>query len=470
VIRRAIIHTVFVAALLLIIAAAIFFIANRSFRPELSFSMYLLINFIFCIDFIDLLVRLYLRSLYQARSRDDETEQTIFGNGEVEPAPLRPYAVIASVHNAEESIPLFLDHMKAFHDRLWVIDDASVDDTFGRLLHAGVHAIRGHVNRKKPGALRHLLRNLPRDIETVLVLDPDAVIVHDGRDERQEVESVIRDFQASGAAALSPRVVLRPDGMLARIQELEYALALSLGRKSLGDHTITSGVAIYRRDALEKALNRHTLSVYAEDLQNALILLGEGEKIYYDERLVVETEGKRTFRGWFSQRVGWLFGLIKVYTENFDDGRRAAEHSTPFSYQFFVYTGAFSLLFHPIRLLLLAQVIASFFNAADNALAQRFATPNVIPDISFTDPKYFVFGYLTYTMLALVAGFLSVRFRELFRLLPAIVLFFPYCLVHIVPMTIGYLNWITLKVFGHRVYRDHFQDEASLKQELESRA
>ena len=124
-----------------------------------------------------------------------------------------------------------------------------------------------------------------------MVVDPDIRIR--GRDggSRIDFERFIRDFQQSGAAAVCPRVMIEPDGFLARFQAFEYALAFRIGRESLADYSITSGVSCYRRDALERALEEHSQSVYAEDLENALILLSHGERIYYDGRLVVSTEG-----------------------------------------------------------------------------------------------------------------------------------------------------------------------------------
>jgi hypothetical protein len=32
-----------------------------------------------------------------------------------------------------------------------------------------------------------------------------------------------------------------------------------------------------------------------------------------------------------------------------------------------------------------------------------------------------------------------------------------YAIAHVVPATIGYLNWFTLRLWGRRVYRDYYQ-------------
>src|SRR5260370_38721330 len=110
-----------------------------------------------------------------------------------------------------------------------------------------------------------------------------------------------------------------PDGFLARFQAFEYALAFRVGRESLGGFSVTSGVSFYRRSALARALSEHSLSVYAEDFENAVILLSHGERIYYDGRLVVSTEGPDSLQRWFSQRVGWYHGLIQAYIGRLSD-------------------------------------------------------------------------------------------------------------------------------------------------------
>ena len=41
-------------------------------------------------------------------------------------------------------------------------------------------------------------------------------------------------------------------------------------------------------------------------------------------------------------------------------------------------------------------------------------------------------------------------------------------LVHIVPMTVGFINWVTLQMLGRRVYRDHYESDASLRASREA--
>ena len=249
-------------------------------------------------------------------------------------APSAPFAIVASVHNLEDRLDVFMAAFGAYRERVWLISDGSTDNTVLRLRLAGWRCVDEAVNRLKPGAVRRLLAQLPAHIATVMVIDPDIRIR--GLDEGSSIdlEHFVGDFQQSGAAAACPRIMIEPDGFLGRFQAFEYALAFRVGRDSLSDFGITSGVSFYRRGALERALDRHSLSVYAEDFENALVLLGLDERIYYDGRLVVSTEGPGSVKRWFSQRVGWYHGLIKVYTQSasrrccMSVGARRSPHTT----------------------------------------------------------------------------------------------------------------------------------------------
>src|SRR5919198_1979167 len=244
-------------------------------RTRFDPGLYVLATLTFFVDLIDVLIRLYLRH-----------EHTLSG-AEGLPAPtsipldigrftpyeaqlhLRPYAIVASVHNLDgPSLTRFLENMAAFRHRLWVIDDGSTDDTWQRLQHAGVRCVRGVHNRQKPGAVKALLSALPSSVESVMVVDPDIRILNTVAG----FEKILFEFQQSGMAAACPRISIRRAGVLSRFQQLEYCLCFALGRKALGDASTTSGIALYRRDALQRALERKSLSVYAEDLENSLLL------------------------------------------------------------------------------------------------------------------------------------------------------------------------------------------------------
>jgi cellulose synthase/poly-beta-1,6-N-acetylglucosamine synthase-like glycosyltransferase len=414
----------------------------------------LLANLIPLLDLWDLLVRAYINRR-QAR-HPPHADKVAEGTSNA----LRPYALLVSVHNPGGELERFLEGMRHCRERVWVIDDASSDDTWARLERASIHRLRGSCNRRKPGALKELLAELPPEVETVLVFDPDTRILQPDGVNRAELEQILFEFQQSGAAAMCPRVDVRTLSILTRLQAFEYRLAFRIGRLSLGDQSVTAGIAVYRRDALARALDEHTLSVYAEDLLNTLILMRHGERIYYDERLVVETEGRRDWSGWFSQRVGWYFGLIKVYTERWHDVLRLGRRRPFVAYHYLIYTAGFTLLLHPVKLVSLALLTVSAANGLDNALGLAW-----IPDRAWSAPYNSAIAYVLYLGVASLGLWLGVERGGRWRFVPAVPLYFLYTLIHLLPTTVGYLNWLSLNCWHRRLYRDHFQAEASLRHE-----
>jgi cellulose synthase/poly-beta-1,6-N-acetylglucosamine synthase-like glycosyltransferase len=425
---------------------------------SLSLLIYGLANLIVYTDALDFILRLHMRRRHIATAPTEENRHlsidltTTLPAGVQQVVPVRPYAIIASIHNLEPLLDEFMDAFAAYRDRVWLISDGSTDSTVLRLRRAGWRCFDDGVNRRKPAAIGQLLKRLPTHIETVLVVDPDIRIRGRDAGSRIDLERFVRDFQQSGAAAVCPRVMIEPDGFLARFQAFEYALAFRIGRESLADFSITSGVSCYRRGALERALAEHTHSVYAEDLENALILLSHGERIYYDGRLVVSTEGPGNVSRWFSQRVGWYYGLIKVYTERFGKIWRIAKR-TPYSmYHFVLYLGGLSLVLHPLKIISALVLVLSFVSGFDNLFLA-----NVFPRTALINPAYFIAAIGSYLALGVFALFTVVPKAERAYIAPIVPLYLFYAITHIAPMTVGYTNWISMKLWGRRVYRDHYE-------------
>ncbi len=416
----------------------------------------LLANFIVYTDAADLLLRLYARRRHTSTSG---VELSIDLAAAAPTAvqrlvPVRPYAIIASIYNLDSRGELdeFIEALGRYRERTWLISDGSSDRTVRRLRQAGWHCIDEPVNRRKPAALRRLLDQLAPQIETVMVIDPDCRIRSLAEGSSVDLERYIGDFQQSGAAAVCPRLMIEPDGFLTRFQAFEYALGFRIGRRSLADFSITSGVSVYRREALEYALSRHSLSVYAEDLENALILLSAGERIYYDGRLVVSTEGPGSWRRWFSQRVGWYYGLLKVYTERFTEVRRIRRRAPFAFYHYILYMGVLTLGLHLVKMLATVLLIASLAAGFDHLFAG-----GLLPDTGLANPLYFATAVGCYLTLGIIALFTIVPEAERGYIAPILPLYLLYTLIHVVPMSLGFANWISKKICGRRLYHDHYE-------------
>jgi len=430
---------------------------------SVSLLIYGLANLIVYTDALDLLLRLHVRRRHTATASAPADNRNVsidlvgsLPGGIRRIVPLRPYAIIASVFNLGDRLDEFTEAFAPYRDRVWLISDGSTDSTVTRLVQEGWRCFDDGVNRRKPAALRVLLERLPQHIETVMVIDPDILIRGLSGGSSADLERVIGDFQQSGAAAVCPRVMIEPDGFLARFQAFEYALAFRIGRESLADYSITSGVSIYRRDALWRALREHSLSVYAEDLENAVILLSQGERIYYDGRLVVSTEGPGTLGRWFSQRVGWYHGLLKVYTERLGAIWRISKR-TPFAgYHFVIYIGGLSLVLHLVKILSALLLLLSLIGGFDSLFLMH-----LLPRNTLTSPSYFIGAVGSYLALGVIALFTVVPKAERAYIAPIVPLYLLYALTHLLPMTIGFSNFIAVRLWGRRLYKDHYEPRAT---------
>jgi len=452
-------------AIYALLAGGIAFAAADLGAGDFSFLIYGLANVIVFTDALDFAVRLYAHRRHTAASAGRGTADSVLlsvdlpalGRSVIGRTRARPYAIVASVFNLEDEIDDFMARWEPYREHVWLISDGSTDNTVRRLHQAGWRCLDEEVNRRKPGALRRLLQTLPARIETVMVTDPDVRICSRREGSVVDLERVVADLQQSGAAAACPRVAVEHDGLLARFQALEYALTFVVGRRSMADFGVTSGVSIYRRDALERALERHSMSVYAEDLEIALILLDDGERIYYDGRLVVSTEGPGTWRHWFSQRVGWYHGLLRVCAERFREMWRIGLRDPFAMYNFVGYLGVLALGLHALKLVSAVLLSVSIAAVVDNLFVFH-----LLPYAGLVNPVYFAGAAASYLALGTLALLTVVPRTDRRYIAPILPVYFLYVLLHLAPITVGFGNWLALRLWHRRLYRDHYQAHEDL--------
>ncbi len=435
------------------------------------FNLYFLYNVIFLLDMWDIVIRLYSRMRYVGSKRNVEGKTlappTSIPLGlphmtdEEKKRRLKPFAVIVSVFNAEEYIREFLEWMKPYHDRLWVIDDCSTDGTNRVLEEYNIRYLRNDTNLKKPASIKGAVEALPGDVETVMVMDPDSRIVESGmKSMMTDMEEVISDFQRGGADGCAVRLrVKNAESFLVKLQELEYRMCISLGRKSLLDRTVLSGIAIYKRSSLETALRRHSLSVYAEDFMTSLLILNNGGRIYYDGRLLVETEGKSDLKGLISQRIGWDFGYIMTY---FHTLHRAfvkkdihplllRDRRPLIWYNYALYLGVLGILLHPVKVSSIILLSLSFANLS--AMLSGLSLPFNEPAFN---PLWVMTFYLQYSILSLLVVGWVVEKERRSRYWAIAPLYPLYAIFLLIVRTIGFLNYLTFLTFRKKLYHDHY--------------
>jgi glycosyltransferase involved in cell wall biosynthesis len=439
---------------------------SQSLASHFNLAAYLIANTLVFVDSIDLLFRAGMMSfgsgnLWKPTSlmdADSERRDSVFGMNRADMnrfqkrLHVKPWAIAVSVYNAESALAEFLSSIDYLRDRIWIIDDGSSDGTCDYLRSIGWRCFRSVTNFKKPGAIEKLVDNLPPEIATVIVIDPDIEITSRDNLGLAAIEEVIFDFQQSGLSAICPRLAVRSESFMSKFQMLEYCIAF-FGRRSLGKSCITSGISLYKRDTFAMMLTHHSKSVYAEDLENSILLLGMGHKVGSEYRLVIQTEPKNTMSSWFSQRIGWSYGLIKVYFERFKDIRTITRSSKMNWYQYLCYMGIFSLLLHPLKTLSLVVIAMSLFKGTLVLLGLTDSDT-----LSFFEPVYFITTFVKYCLLMFLTWLTVVPRNERGVLLPVLPVYLLYALLLTAATAIGYLNWFSLRLIGHRLVRDHYDD------------
>jgi hypothetical protein len=125
-------------------------------------------------------------------------------------------------------------------------------------------------------------------------------------------------------------------------------------------------------------------------------------------------------------------------------------------YHFIVYVGLLSLGLHLAKMASAVLLIVSLLAGFDQLFVAY-----LLPEGSLTNPTYFISAIGSYLALGVIALFTVVPKAERAYTAPIVPLYLFYALAHIIPMTVGFANWISLQMWGRRVYRDHY--EADLK-------
>ncbi|MBI4664950.1 MAG: glycosyltransferase family 2 protein [Nitrospinae bacterium] len=437
----------------------------------MTIAVYFIYNLIFVLDLWDTSLRIYWRMKHLGPGKKVGGKFMAFPTSipielpfmpdEEKKKRLKPFVILVSVYNAEGYIREFLDKHRDYLDHMLIVDDHSTDQTYRILEEMGVRYTRNETNLKKPASIKRALKLLPPNIETVIVMDPDSHIMESGYNPRlKDLEEVLSDFQRSGASACAVRINLKEEkGLLSRLQELEYMICISLGRKSLLDKTVLSGIAIYHRKNLEQAMEDHLLSVYGEDFMTSLLILSNGGRIYYDGRVLVDTEGKPTIKGLISQRIGWDLGYIMVYFYTLARIMRK-KGLTPLLlgdarmfvfYNYLVYLGVFGILSHPLKLVSIGVLLVSFANLA----VLMMGLPLLTVDTLYS-PLWFLSFYISYCILTgimIMSAVQGAKRRRYWTLMPI----YPfYALFLLIIRTIGFTNYISLLAFGKKIYHDHY--------------
>ncbi len=199
-------------------------------------------------------------------------------------------------------------------------------------------------NRQKVGAIEETVRNLPKEIEYVLLTDDDTRVLNP-----EGIEEVIEMLEAEGHAGAAlkvvPAVVNKADFNncetlknkakyhwaqgLRILQDMDY----SQGRVWYGYTTsekagvkpedskvrcIAGAGGIWNRNVLEEAFRYHSRRHNGDDMELTALVLkidNGAHSVTYTDKVVFETETPKTYRDLLKQRIRWELGALETYTK-----------------------------------------------------------------------------------------------------------------------------------------------------------
>lgn len=191
---------------------------------------------------------------------------------------------------------------------IFVIDDASTDHTqkiLAEFKGKGMHFIRNEKNKGKARSLN----------ETFLKTKGEFVVVMDGDSYPEKdmlLKTIPRFYEDKQIGAVTTLVrVNNPNGILQKIQELEYFLSFGLHNSVLSAHDgiyVTPGpFSVYSRAAMEK-IGGYDETNITEDMEITFHLHVAGYKVVLEPDARVYTDVPDTMYKLWRQRKRWSFG------------------------------------------------------------------------------------------------------------------------------------------------------------------
>ncbi len=233
-----------------------------------------------------------------------------------------PVAVIIPAYNEEKVIIRTITSLlKADQPRQFeivVVDDGSIDDTWGELErnyknHPKVKIFRQQ-NEGKAAALNYGLEQTKAEI--LICLDADTIF------NKEAIILLASQFTDPrlGAVAGNAKVGNRVN-FLTQCQALEYITSQNIDRRALmmlnGITVVPGAIGAWRKKAVLE-VGEFGVDTLAEDADLTVRILRAGWKITYEERAIALTEAPETVRSFVKQRYRWMYGTLQAAWKNKD--------------------------------------------------------------------------------------------------------------------------------------------------------
>ncbi len=238
-------------------------------------------------------------------------------------------AIIIPAWNEAAVIGATVDHLMDMeyppaHLRVYIVDDASTDDTpaiarqkmqeyDGRV----VHLRREIGGQGKAHTLNHGIEHILQDNWAQAVLIIDADVLFDPTALRRMTRHLSNP--AIGAVTAYIKEGSRPGNYLTRFIAYEYITAQAIARRAQNIFgalpCLAGGAQLHTRNNLERLGGRIDTSTLAEDTVTTLRTQLQGNRVVFEGNAIVWAEEPPDLVGLWKQRLRWGRGNIQVSTQ-----------------------------------------------------------------------------------------------------------------------------------------------------------
>ncbi|HVV57072.1 MAG TPA: glycosyltransferase family 2 protein [Gaiellaceae bacterium] len=240
--------------------------------------------------------------------------------------PFPRVAVVVPAWNEGSVIGRTVDQLLAAdypadHLRIYVVDDASTDETadIARAKsdeHPGVvrHLRRAHGGGGKAHTINHGLEAIEADDwhQAVLIIDADVLFAPTA------LARMTRHFADADVGAVSAYIKegSSPDNYLTRFVAFEYVTAEAAARRAqnmIGAQAcLAGGAQLISRASLDAIGGRIDTSTLAEDTVTTFLVQLHGRRVVFEPSAIVWAEEPSDLRALWRQRVRWGRGNVRV--------------------------------------------------------------------------------------------------------------------------------------------------------------
>ncbi|MEK6909742.1 MAG: glycosyltransferase, partial [Candidatus Aenigmatarchaeota archaeon] len=198
------------------------------------------------------------------------------------------YKILIPAYNEENIIYRILKSNLKHSSEIIVIDDCSTDNTWSEINRfyrdfpkSKIKKVRMKKNGKKIKLIKKILKKLNSSIKYVILLDADSILSASKHTLTNLCKRLEKDNLSGGSFKIMVRNKKSVLGKLFHIESGIREFWNSFVSRCYKLRCVPGGGSIFKREILEKALDKHSGEFYGEDLETTAIIIENKNRIGY---------------------------------------------------------------------------------------------------------------------------------------------------------------------------------------------